>query len=156
MLLASNLKISQMRRTYFYAKDKHVQNAFMRFIARKNNVIVMDLNNNLKESIQEMAEVLKNKKNLVIFPEGTRTGDGKLGDFRKTFAILSRELDVPVVPVAIHGAYDAMPRGRIFATPFRKIRVDFLEPVYPGNNSYEFIAEEVRSRIEQKLNSQGS
>jgi long-chain acyl-CoA synthetase len=151
LLVASNLKVRQMRRTFFYAKEKHIRNAFLKFLANRNNVIVMDVNNNLKESIQKMAEVLKKEKNLIIFPEGTRTNDGKLGDFRKTFAILSRELNVPIVPVAIHGAYEAMPKGRILATPFRRIRVEFLEPVFPENKSYEVLTEEVRSRIQQSL-----
>ena len=83
LFVAAHLKYSQMRKTFFYAKEKHVSNSFLKFLANRNNIIVMDLNNNLKESIQKMAEVLKTQKNLIIFPEGTRTKDGSLGDFKK-------------------------------------------------------------------------
>jgi long-chain acyl-CoA synthetase len=151
LFVAAHLKYSQMRKTFFYAKEKHVSNSFLKFLANRNNIIVMDLNNNLKESIQKMAEVLKTEKNLIIFPEGTRTKDGSLGDFKKTFAILSCELNVPVIPVSIHGAFEAMPRGRVFPTPFRRIKVDFLSPVYPGSHSYESLSELVRSNIEKNL-----
>jgi long-chain acyl-CoA synthetase len=151
LLVASFLKFPQMRKTFFYAKEKHIRNPFLKFLANRNNIIIMDLNHNLKESIQKMAEVLKEKKNLIIFPEGTRTKDGTLGDFKKTFAILSRELNVPIVPVSIHGAFEAMPRGRIFPTPFRRIRVEFLKPVYPGNHSYDTLSDIVRSLIQRKL-----
>lgn len=155
LFVASFLKYTQMRKTFFYAKEKHIRNPFLKFLANRNNIIIMDLNHNLKESIQKMAEVLKKKKNLIIFPEGTRTRDGKLGDFKKTFAILSRELNVPIVPVSIHGAYEAMPRGRIFPVPFRRIFVEFMKPVYPGNFSYDDLSERVREDIQQKLEAHG-
>jgi long-chain acyl-CoA synthetase len=151
LFVASFLKFTQMRKTFFYAKEKHIRNPLLKFLANRNNIIIMDLNHNLKESIQKMAEVLKERKNLIIFPEGTRTRDGSLGDFKKTFAILSRELNVPVVPVSIHGAYEAMPRGRVFPTPFRSIIVEFLAPVYPENHSYESLSEMVRDNIQNKL-----
>jgi len=151
LFVASHLKFPQMRKTFFYAKEKHISNPFLKFLANRNNIIIMDLNHNLKESIQKMAEVLKMNKNLIIFPEGTRTYDGTLGDFKKTFAILSRELNVPIVPVSIYGAFEAMPRGRIFPTPFRKIMVEFLKPVYPENHSYDTLSDKVRSLIQYKL-----
>ncbi|MEJ2637844.1 MAG: AMP-binding protein, partial [Calditrichia bacterium] len=91
------LKNKLSRRTYFYAKEKHVRKPWVKFIANRHNVIVMDLNRDLKQSLQKMAAALKNGKNVMIFPEGTRTKDGELGKFKKTFAILSRELNVPVV-----------------------------------------------------------
>lgn len=156
LFVASFLKYTQMRKTFFYAKEKHIRNPLLKFLANRNNIIIMDLNHNLKESIQKMAEVLKKKKNLIIFPEGTRTRDGKLGDFKKTFAILSRELNVPIVPVSIHGAYEAMPRGRIFPVPFRRIFVEFMKPIYPGNFSYDDLSDKVRENIQQKLEAHGS
>jgi long-chain acyl-CoA synthetase len=75
--------------------------SILKYLAHRNNVILVDVNKDLKHSIQKMAEVLKAGKNLLIFPEGTRSLNGNLGDFKQTFAILSQELNVPVVPVAI-------------------------------------------------------
>ncbi len=117
LFVAVFLKNKLMKQTYFYAKEKHVKNSFLKLLAAKNNVIVMDLSD-LKTSLQKMAEVLKRGKNIIIFPEGTRTQTGEIGDFKKTFAILSRELNVPIVPVAISGAYDALPRGTHFPKPW--------------------------------------
>lgn len=151
LFLASMLKFKQARKTYFYAKEKHIRNPFVKFLANRNNIIIMDLNHNLKESIQKMAEVLRKKKNLIIFPEGTRTRDGRLGDFKKTFAILSRELNVPVVPVTINGAFHALPRGSFFPKPFKEIKVEFHKPIFPGNHTYETLSELVRNRIQRNL-----
>jgi len=101
----------------------------------------------LKESIQKLAEVLKKGKNIVIFPEGTRTKTGKPGEFKKTFAILSTELNIPVVPVAINGAYKAMSRRDIFLIPFSQIRVTFYQPIYPDG----YTSDELTSIVQEKI-----
>ncbi len=151
LFVAAFIRRKTMKSTYFYAKKKHVNNWFLRFLAKRNNVIVVDLDNGLKESIQKMAEVLKKGKNIIIFPEGTRTKTGKLGEFKKMFAILSKELNVPVVPVAIIGAYRALPRGKKIPRPFTKIKVIFLEAVYPQNYTNETLIERVYQAINNNL-----
>ncbi len=148
LFVASFLKNATIRNTYFYAKEKHIRARWMKFFANRHHIIIMDLNKDLKESIQKMGEALKKQKNLIIFPEGTRTLDGTLGEFKKTFAILSRELNVPIVPVSIKGAFDALPKGAKIPKPFRKVSVEFLEPVYPGNSTYEKLA----NRVYQSIN----
>ena len=153
MFVASVLRYKQVRGTYFYAKEKHIRPRWLKFLANRNNIIIMDLNRDLKASIQKMGEVLRRQKSLIIFPEGTRTANGHLGDFKKTFAILASELKVPVIPVSISGAFEALPKGSFFPKPWKKIRVEFLEPVYPDNHSYESLASNVRDRIQQKLSS---
>ncbi len=150
LFVAVFLKNKLMKQTYFYAKEKHIKNKLVRFIADKNNVIVMDLND-LKTSLQKMAEVLKRGKNIIIFPEGTRTQNGEIGDFKKTFAILSRELNIPIVPVAISGAYNALPRGAHFPKPWKKINVKFLKPIMPENRSYDSIKEIVQTEVSEQL-----
>lgn len=150
LFVAVFLKNKLMKQTYFYAKEKHVKNKILKFAAAKNNVIVMDLTD-LKTSLQKMAEVLKRGKNIIIFPEGTRTQSGKIGDFKKTFAILSRELNVPIVPVAINGAYDALPRGSHFPKPWKKINVKFLKPILPENHSYDSLTDAVQTKVAEEL-----
>ncbi len=149
LFVTMDLKKETLKNTYFYAKEKHVRKGWIKYIAHRHNVIVMDLNRDLKLSLQKLAEVLKRGKNVIIFPEGTRSRDGQLGKFKKTFAILSRELNVPVVPVRIQGAYEALPSGGLLPRPWKKIRVHFLEPVYPQNLSYE----NIRARVYEMLGS---
>jgi long-chain acyl-CoA synthetase len=150
LFVAVFLKNGLMKQTYFYAKEKHVKSKLLKFIANKHNVIVMDLND-LKTSLQKLAEVLKRGKNIIIFPEGTRTLSGEIGDFKKTFAILSRELNVPVVPVAIRGAYDALPRGTHFPKPWKKINVKFLKPVKPEDHTYDSLKNFVKEKVSEQL-----
>jgi long-chain acyl-CoA synthetase len=151
LFVAAFLKSNIMKKTYFYAKEKHVRKKWMKFMAQRHNVIVMDINRDLKLSLQKLAEVLKIGRNLIIFPEGTRSHDGRLQKFKKTFAILSRELDIPIVPVSINGAYDALPRGKKFPRPLKRINVKFLNPIYPGDHTYESLRNEVYDRIKGTL-----
>jgi len=145
------LKNKIMKNTYFYAKEKHVKFKWLKSFANRNNVIVMDINRDLKESIQKLAEVLRKGKNIIIFPEGTRTYTGEVGEFKKTFAILSSELNVPIVPVTIKGANEALPRGSIIPKPWKKINVKFHKPVYPNGMSYDMISEMVQKLIVSDL-----
>ena len=150
-LVASLFKRRFMKKTYVYAKEKHFRNRFLRFLADRNNIILVDVNKDLKLSIQKLAEVLKKGKNLMIFPEGTRTLNGKLGEFKQTFAILSQEMKVPVVPVAINGSYDILPSGARFPRLFRRVSIEFLSPVYPDNHTYESLKNLVYKRLENNL-----
>ncbi len=156
LFVASLLKRKTVKQTYFYAKKKHVNNAILRFLARTNNVIVMDIDGDLKESIQKMAAVLKEGKKVIIFPEGTRSKSGELGEFKKTFAILSTELNVPVVPVAIDGAHRALPVGAKIPRIWAKVRVKFLEAVNPEGHTPETLTDGVHKKIEQVLSKQAS
>lgn len=146
LLVLTGLPWHTVGQCYFYAKEDHFRSAMRRYIARHHNIILME-RANLKDSILKMAEVLKQGKNVVIFPEGSRTHCGKVGAFKKTFAILSQELGVPVVPVRISGAFEAMPRGQAHVGSCR-ISVRYLPPVPPSSGKdYGEQAEEIRSMI---------
>ena len=149
--MAAGLKNTLMQRTYFYAKAKHLQNRWLRFLADRNNIVVMDINADVRESIQKVATLLQSGKNIMIFPEGTRTPNGVLGEFKKTFAILSKELNVPVVPVAIRGAFEALPTGSLLPRPFRRISVCFQPPVFPQDHTYESLKELVQEKVRDCL-----
>lgn len=137
---------------YFYATEEHVQGSLRRWFAARHNIILME-RRNLKNSIQKMAEVLRMGKNLVIFPEGRRTDDGALGNFKKTFAILSQDLNVPILPVCIRGAYDALPRKRTMPSTAH-IEIEYLPVVQPSEASTpEALAELVKQRINDVLGS---
>ena len=153
-LLSVGLPMKTLRESYFYATEEHVQGALRQYFARHNNIIIMEWSN-LRDSILKMSEVLKRGKNLIIFPEGSRTRTGRMTDFKKTFAILARELQVPIVPVCIRGAFEALPRSKRFIAP-SKIEVEFLKPVQPDPaKSYDEIAQQVKSAIGERLKTDG-
>ncbi len=151
-LVLSYLDKPTLKNTFSYAKKDHVKSRARRYLASRSNVIVMDLSKDLKHSILKMAEVVKQGKKILIFPEGTRTLSGNLGKFHKTYAILSTELNVPVVPVVITGAYAAMSSGAKKIKKGERISIEFLPAVYPEGMTPEELNELVRQRIVEAKN----
>ena len=80
------------------------------------------------ESIREAVRRMKLGFLVGIFPEGTRSRSGELGEFKPGFIALARLARVPIVPVGVAGAHEVMPRGSI--VPRRgRIRLVFGEPL---------------------------
>ncbi len=149
-LVSAGMPLKVFKNSYFYATEDHVKGSLRKAYAQHSNIILME-RNNLRDSILKLAEVLKQGKNVIIFPEGSRTRNGKLTDFKKTFVILSRELQVPIVPVCINGAFEALPRSKRFISP-HKIEVEYLSPIVPDSKlSYDEIADQVKQAINSRL-----
>ena len=144
------IPMKMMNDTYYIATVVHFDTPLRRYLADRGNVLIVDINKNLKETLQVSAEVLREGKNLVIFPEGARTRDGELQEFKKTFAILSKELNVPVVPFGIKGAYKAMPYGSKFPSMY-PIKIKFFDKICPKNLTIEEIVEKSKEEIESWL-----
>lgn len=69
--------------------------------------------------IKETLKRLKNEEAVLIFPEGSRTEDGKLAEFHKGIISVARRSKAPILPAIIQGAYEAFPRHSIFPKPHR-------------------------------------
>ena len=80
------------------------------------------------KSLGEAARRIAGGTSVVIFPEGTRTRDGSLGDFKAGGMQLAIKAGVPIVPVALRGTYDILPKGRFVVRPGR-VRVAVGEPL---------------------------
>lgn len=150
-LVSANMKKKQLSETIYYAKEKHLKQRWLKFLANRHNIVIMDINKDLKASIQKLAAALKKGKKIMIFPEGTRSNDGKVKDFKQTFAILSKEMNVPVVPVAIKGASEAMPKGKLLPRPFKKIHIKFLSPVYPEKHTDKTLLDSVQENVTKSV-----
>ena len=82
-----------------------------------------------KESLEKATKLMKEKGySFLIFPEGTRSLNGKLQKFRRGGFFLAINSRAPIVPVTITGTYELMPKGSFFIKR-GKIRVAFYPPV---------------------------
>ncbi|MCX7989277.1 MAG: AMP-binding protein [Aquificaceae bacterium] len=149
-LLASALPSSIAEKTYFLGAEEYFRNPLTSLFGRLAHVITVNLDRRLRASLQKTAWALRLGKVVVIFPEGARSRDGKLLPFRKGFAILSKELSLPVVPVALKGTYRSLSIYDRLPKP-SKLEVVFGKPVNPEGKVYEEIVEEVRREIENLL-----
>lgn len=149
-LIEATLPYKILKNTFFLAFKQVFGTIFFNPIAKHGQSILIDANINLKETMQHVALPLKKKKNLVIFPEGARTRDRKLLEFRPFFAMLSKIHNVPIVPVIIDGSFEALPSGKIFPRP-RKIKLTYLKPIYPQNMTYDELTNLVKRTIEEQM-----
>lgn len=69
--------------------------------------------------IKETLKRLKDEQAVLIFPEGTRTEDGNLGEFHKGIISVARRSKAPILPCVIKGAYKAWPRQSKFPKPYK-------------------------------------
>src|SRR5215471_8969746 len=75
-------------------------------------------------------------QSFLIYPEGTRSPDGRLQEFKKGAAVMAIKSGVPVVPVACSGAHRVMEKRKLKITP-GEILVEFLGPIDPTNYSLD-------------------
>ncbi len=145
-VIASSLPPDIAKDTYFLGEESYFRNSVASLFGKLAHVITVDVNKNLRESFLKVAGSLKAGKVVVIFPEGARTRTGELMEFKKGVAILSKELDVPVVPTAIKGTYEVWSIYDKFPKP-KKIKVLFGKAVYPEGMTYEEITEALKAQI---------
>ncbi len=150
LFLTQGMPKEQFLNTRFFAKEEHVSSGFNKRFAASHGVIVLK-KAKMKDSILNLGQALRAGHNLVIFPEGTRTLDGHLNEFRPTFAILSMTLGIPVVPVCIKGAFEAMPKHQ--KMPKRShVSVEYLPILHPADFKSETdMTEAVRQIIQLHL-----
>jgi 1-acyl-sn-glycerol-3-phosphate acyltransferase len=105
------------------------------------------------KSLVMAAQIIRNGTSVMIFPEGTRTSDGHLKDFKKGGFVLSVDAGVPIVPIIIYGTWSIMPktRLRIDAAP---IKIEICDPIETGGftrKTKDDLIEKVRNVMIRQL-----
>ena len=87
----------------------------------------------LVQSLAACRDFTRNgNRNIIIYPEGTRSVTGNMAGFKKGPAMIATELGIPIVPAYIRGTYQAMPKGSKFIRP-RKLHVVIGKAIDPGD-----------------------
>jgi len=139
-------------RTFFLGTSDYFGGPITSRIARLVQVIPVDMDTRLSSAMQLSAYVLRQGKVLCVFPEGGRSRDGGIKEFKKGVGIIARELNIPLVPVAISGTYDMLPPGRRFPRPAR-VRITFGKPILPVGKEYDEIVKELYEAVVKMLQS---
>ena len=71
------------------------------------------------KSLEIARQRLQNGVSLVVFPEGTRSLDGRIGKFKRGAYQIGAELNLPIVPMTLNGAYERLPKGAMLVEPGR-------------------------------------
>jgi long-chain acyl-CoA synthetase len=149
--IAAALPYDRLRRTQWAGwTGIAFGNPIFSFFSRICRVFPIEAKQSLFASLALGISVLKAGSNLIWFPEGERTLDGKLLPFKEGIGLLLAKSDVEVVPVYLDGTYEALPPGA-FLPRFHNIRVIFGEPVKPTQLAKEGKGEKESQRIANAL-----
>lgn len=106
-------------------------------------------------TLKRVLKVLKGGDPLLLFPEGTRSADGNLGEGKKGIGLLLAKSQVDVLPARVTGGNKVLGKGMLFPRIGRKLvveygtllKIDTLDPGKSDTNRYEIIANKVLAEI---------
>jgi 1-acyl-sn-glycerol-3-phosphate acyltransferase len=140
----------------FAAKKEMFNEPVLGAVLRTMGMIPIDRENPL-EAIQLLNDLNIERFSTIIFPEGTRSRDGKLLPFKKGPFVAAIHLGVPIVPVVCKGTMRVMPKGKYLSILPGEVEMVVLEPIATGGMTYDDrdrLREMVRQQIEAELQAQ--
>jgi len=152
LILASVLPPPVFDRVFAVGTSEIFGEGIMLHLARSLRVVVVDPDANLVPAMRAGAFGLRQGRPLILYPEGERSIDGTPRTFKKGAAILSIHLQVPIVPIAIEGFYDAWPRNKSFQR-FARLKMEFGDPIFPSpeaeasESGYEALTADLKTRV---------
>lgn len=103
------------------------------------------------ESVRKAVTLLRSGNSMLVYPEGTRSRDGKLLPFKKGPFHMANEANVPIVPITMLGTRESWPKGKFAIYP-GKVTAVFHEPIRPSDYpNRDALATAVRNAIESAL-----
>ncbi len=154
-LVCSTFPRRVLQNIFHVGASMYFSNAVMAQFARLINVVPIDPDMQLLRAMRVGAAGLRAGKILNIYPEGQRSLDGQLNEFKKGAAILASELNLPIVPVALDGAFRIWPR-KSWRIRLAKVRMTFGEPITPraivsDETNEEVAYEQVTAVLKQRI-----
>src|SRR6266436_7239205 len=142
------------RAIYFLTRRTLLDAPLLGWLLTKLNVIQVNHEGVYRGAIKALIRVLKAGNGVLVFPEGSRTLDGKLQPAEPGLGLVIAKTLAPVVPMRIFGAHEAMPRGG-GGLHFVPVTIVIGEPIFftaadlstPGKNLYGRLSERVMDAI---------
>jgi len=116
------------RHVAFVARDTLADQKWLAYVMRQCGAVLVKRGAGDRKALRAMADHLEAGDLVAIFPEGTRTVDGNLREFKGGAVLAARLAKVQIIPVGVSGAFEAFPRGVAIPRP-KKIRVRFGPPI---------------------------
>ena len=143
---------SSHRQFYALARATLFHNPLFAWHINSLNAIAVDQKSADTKAMRKCIEVLRQDHALLIFPEGSRTLDGKVQRFEPGTMLIIKRARPMILPVALEGAFDAYPRGSKRPRLFGRIGVMYGQPI-PAEQLLELgpekASEQLRDQIEQ-------
>ena len=133
---------------FFIGHAKIFEHPLVAWAVKIARLISIDPVIHLTEALQAARFVLGHKKLICIFPEGGRSVDSNVQEFKKGIGILAKELNIPLIPVYIRGSHFVWPRTRILPRIY-PLKIIFGKPCFSQalGNDYATIAKGLREEV---------
>lgn len=123
------------------------------WLIRSLGAVPVDLEGSAVSGIKAILGMLRANEVVIVFPEGTRTRDGKLQPLLPGFCAIARRAKATIVPTSIDGAFAALPRGSFLPRP-RPIRLTFGPAITPdqiASQSDDELVQRIAAEIENGI-----
>jgi long-chain acyl-CoA synthetase len=112
------------------------------------NVFSIPRQSGFRQSFAYAGEAVDRGWSILIFPEGTETHDGEIQPFKAGIGLLASELNVPVIPIKLHGLFELKQKRELFPRA-GAVSVTFGEPIRFANQTAEDIRRELERRVRE-------
>lgn len=153
------LIFGHLRRNFKWMMKRQLRSIpFVGYACEKSHQIFVDKRgpSKIKETYDKARVTLRGGMSVVVFSEGSRTYNGRMGTFKRGAFMLADELQLPVVPLTINGSFDVMPRtSKWYWVHRRKLTLTIHKPIRPVTQGAENISrlmEESYEAIHSGLN----
>lgn len=152
---APSIFLALRRPVRYVAKESLLRIPVFGWAVRAIGTIAIDRGDpaDARQRLQRAEAALPPGVSVLFFAEGTRSGDGGLQPFRRGGAVMAQNLGLPLVPLAVRGTRQILPRGSLRIHP-GPVRIDIGEPIASGAFSHEQrgeLTELLRSRVAELL-----
>ena len=137
------LIFGHLRRNFKWMMKQQLRKIpFVGYACEKSHQIFVDRRGpkKIKASYDKARLTLKEGMSVVVFPEGSRTYNGRMTAFKRGAFMLADELQLPVVPLTINGSFDVMPRtSKWYWVHRHKLTLTIHAPIYPQSQGADNI-----------------
>ena len=131
-ILAALPRDLALRTTTAAAQDVFGDHAAYDFVSRlTTGALPLERGADFARGLRQLQAVLRERRPLILFPEGRRSVDGNLVEFKLGAAMLALRTGTPIVPIHLDGVREALPRGAKLPKA-AKVRVHFGRPIDPA------------------------
>ena len=144
------------RPVWFMARDTLFRNGVFAWVIRRLHAFPVRRGGADRDALREALSLLAGGQAVLVFPEGSRTADGRIGSVRRGPVLLAQRAAAPIVPVVISGAFQVWPRQRSLPKLWGRMRLRFGEQILPpiggGRDAYERVRAEIQRKLEEMMN----
>lgn len=150
ILVCATYPFSVLLNIFHVGASEYWNSVFTKQVAKLLNIVPVDPDTNLMSAMRVGAAGLRAGKILNIYPEGERSFDGELHPFKKGAAILSTELQLPILPVAVDGVYKVWAR-KSRRLRLAKVKIRFGEPLQAEHANNDDLTAKLKAEIQRML-----